>query len=118
MVPNDLTTVAADQAAIQADLKNLFPGKGGGTGGGTGTGTTGTGTGTGTGTTGLARDDRDGNGHDRDRHRDDRSQTSPGPQGRQREACRRRDCKAPARQDSRPGQEALSRRAAVLLLDC
>ncbi len=56
MVPNDLTTVAADQAAIQADLKNLFPGKGSGTGGGTGTGTTGTGTsttGTGTGTTGT-----------------------------------------------------------------
>jgi hypothetical protein len=57
----DLTTVAADQAAIQADLKNLFPGKGSGsgsgtgtTGTGTGTGTTGTGTGTtGTGTTGT-----------------------------------------------------------------
>jgi hypothetical protein len=50
VLPGDLTTVAADQAAIQADLKNLFPGKSGGTG--TGTGTTGTGTGgtTGTGT--------------------------------------------------------------------
>ena len=54
VLPGDLTTVAADQAAIQADLKNLFPGKGGGSG--TGTGTTGTGTGTtgtGTGTTGT-----------------------------------------------------------------
>ena len=34
MLPADLTTVAADQAAIQADLKNLFPGKVGGSGGG------------------------------------------------------------------------------------
>jgi hypothetical protein len=50
----DLTTVAADQAAIQADLKNLFPGKGSGSGSGTGTTGTGTGTGTtGTGTTGT-----------------------------------------------------------------
>ncbi len=59
VVPMDLTTVAADEAAIQTDLKNLFPGKGGGTGTGTtgtGTGATGTGTGTtgtGTGTTGT-----------------------------------------------------------------
>ena len=43
----DLSTVAADQAAIQTDLKNLFPGRDGGTGSGTGGGTTGTGTGTG-----------------------------------------------------------------------
>ena len=51
MTPTDLSTVAADQAAIQADLKNLFPGKTGGSG----TGTTGTGTGgtTGTGTGGY-----------------------------------------------------------------
>ncbi len=60
VLPTELTTVAADQAAIQADLKNLFSGKGGGSGSGTGTtgsgtGTTGSGTGTtgsGTGTTG------------------------------------------------------------------
>jgi hypothetical protein len=51
VLPGDLTTVAADQAAIQADLKNLFPG----ITGGSGTGTTGTGTGgtTGTGTGGT-----------------------------------------------------------------
>ena len=30
--PADLTTVAADQAAIQTDLKNLFPGRNGGSG--------------------------------------------------------------------------------------
>ncbi len=55
VLPGDLTTVAADQAAIQTDLKNLFPGKaGGGTGSGsTGTGSGGTtGTGSGTGSTG------------------------------------------------------------------
>jgi cell division protein FtsB len=56
VLPVDLTAVAADQAAIQADLKNLYPGKGDGTGsgsGGTGTGgTTGSGGTTGTGTTG------------------------------------------------------------------
>ncbi len=55
VITTDLSTVAADQAAIQADLKNLFPGKNGGSGSGTGgTGTTGTGTGgsTGTGSTG------------------------------------------------------------------
>ena len=52
VLPGDLTTVAADQAAIQSDLKNLFPGR---TGGGIGTGTTGTGTGgtTGSGTGGT-----------------------------------------------------------------
>jgi hypothetical protein len=45
VLPADLTTVAADQAAIQADLKNLNPGGGHGTGTGwePGTGTTGTG---------------------------------------------------------------------------
>src|SRR5262249_49541032 len=32
VVPDDLTTVAADQAAIQADLKNMNPGNGDGTG--------------------------------------------------------------------------------------
>jgi hypothetical protein len=53
VLPGDLTTVAADQAAIQADLKYLFPFKGGGSegsgsssgessSGGTGGGTTGT----------------------------------------------------------------------------
>ena len=47
VLPIDLTTVAADQAAIQADLKNLFPVRVGGSG--SGTGTTGSGTG---GTTG------------------------------------------------------------------
>jgi hypothetical protein len=57
VLPADLTTVAALQAAIQADLKNLYPGKGDGTGsgsggGGTGTGGTSTGGTTGTGTTG------------------------------------------------------------------
>jgi chaperonin cofactor prefoldin len=51
VLPADLTTVAADQAAIQADWKNLFPGKGGGTGTGTGTGT-GSGAGTSSGSTG------------------------------------------------------------------
>ena len=56
VLPADLTAVAADQAAIQADIKNLYPGKGDGTGsgsGGTGTGgTTGSGGTTGTGATG------------------------------------------------------------------
>ena len=67
ILPGDLTTVAADQAAIQADLKNLFPGKSGGSGSGTGTtgtgtgGTTGTGTGTG-GTTGTGSTGQNG-GH-------------------------------------------------------
>jgi hypothetical protein len=51
VLPADLTAVAADQAAIQADLKNLYPGKS--AGGGTGTGSTGTGGTTGTGTTGT-----------------------------------------------------------------
>ena len=50
VLPGDLTTVATDQAAIQADIKNLYPAKGVGTGPGSGsTGTGGTGTG---GTTG------------------------------------------------------------------
>jgi hypothetical protein len=56
VLPADLTAVAADQAAIQADIKNLYPGKGDGSGsgsGGTGTGgTTGSGGTTGTGATG------------------------------------------------------------------
>jgi hypothetical protein len=52
VLPTDLTTVAADQAAIQADLKNLFPVKGGGSGSGSGT-TGGSASGSGTsGTTG------------------------------------------------------------------
>ena len=34
VLPADLTAVAADQAAIQADLKNLYPGKGDGSGSG------------------------------------------------------------------------------------
>jgi hypothetical protein len=53
----DLSTVAADQAAIQTDLKNLFPGRNGGGSGsssGGGSGSTGTGTvgSTGSGSTG------------------------------------------------------------------
>jgi hypothetical protein len=62
VLPADLTTVAADRAAIQADLKNLYPGNGGGTGGGSGgstgsggsSGGTSTGGTTGTGTTGSS----------------------------------------------------------------
>ena len=77
VVPGDLTTVAADQAAIQTDLKNLVPGKGGGSGTGTtgtGTGTTGTGTGTtgsGTGTTGSGSTGTSGHkaGHAHKRHK-------------------------------------------------
>ncbi len=67
----DLSTVAADQAAIQADLKNLFPGKTGGSSTG-GSGTTGTGTGrttgsgsTGSGSTGSSggQTKKEGHGH-------------------------------------------------------
>jgi hypothetical protein len=57
VLPGDLTTVAADQAAIQADLKNLYPGKGDGAGagsGGTGSGGTSSGGTTGTGSTGTS----------------------------------------------------------------
>jgi len=60
----DLSSVAADEAAIQTDLKNLFPCKTGGTGTGSGTGgTTGTGT-TGSGSTGSSKS----NGHHPTRH--------------------------------------------------
>ncbi len=69
----DLSTVAADQAAIQTDLKNLFPGKNGGGSGsssGTGSGTTGTGTvgstgsgSTGTGSTGTSGGQTKSEGH-------------------------------------------------------
>ena len=75
VLPGDLTAVAADQAAIQADWKNLFPGKSGGTGTGTGTtgtGTTGTGTGsggtTGTGSTGNTGGHKTKKGHHKLHH--------------------------------------------------
>jgi hypothetical protein len=42
VLTTDLSTVAADKAAIQTDLKNLFPGKTGGSGTGGGGSTTGT----------------------------------------------------------------------------
>jgi hypothetical protein len=64
---NDLSTVAADQAAIQADLKNLFPGEIGGGEGSGGGGVTGTGTGsggtTGSGSTGGSGGQTNNGGH-------------------------------------------------------
>ncbi len=74
----DLSTVAADQAAIQTDLKNLFPGKNGGGSGsssGGGSGTTGTGTvgstgsgSTGTGSTSSSGGQTKGEGHGNKHH--------------------------------------------------
>jgi len=61
VTPTELSTVAADEAAIQTDLKNLNVAKTGGTG--TGSGTPGSGT-TGTGSTGSSKS----NGHHSQHH--------------------------------------------------